>query len=153
MQVEPAPFAAMPAVSPSPLDRAASYGRERIRDFRGQADCEPRSGRDAQWKTGSVRHLDRTSLPTKARWQHMRSNALPHILGGRRCLAAAAERLVSSIFLYRHARHLRSRRYRRIRFLEGGTPATAFLLELIARLQAIATVPMIDVRASACCFA
>lgn len=29
----------------------------------------------------------------------------------------------------------------------GGKPATAFLLELIARLQEIATVPMIDVRA------
>lgn len=31
----------------------------------------------------------------------------------------------------------------------GGKPATAFLLELIARLQAVATVPMIDVRAYA----
>jgi hypothetical protein len=31
----------------------------------------------------------------------------------------------------------------------GGKPATAFLLELIARLQALATVPMIDVRAYA----
>jgi hypothetical protein len=30
-----------------------------------------------------------------------------------------------------------------------GKPATAFLLELIARLQSIATVPMIDVRAYA----
>ena len=30
-----------------------------------------------------------------------------------------------------------------------GKPATAFLLELIARLQAIATVPMIDTRAYA----
>ncbi|WP_370643378.1 hypothetical protein [Roseomonas cutis] len=30
-----------------------------------------------------------------------------------------------------------------------GKPATAFLLELIARLQASATVPMIDVRAYA----
>jgi hypothetical protein len=29
----------------------------------------------------------------------------------------------------------------------GGKPATAFLLELIAQLQAIATVPMVDVRA------
>ena len=34
-------------------------------------------------------------------------------------------------------------------FSAGGKPATAFLLELIARLQAIATVPMIDVRAYA----
>ena len=33
--------------------------------------------------------------------------------------------------------------------VEKGRPATAFLLELIARLQAIATVPMIDVRAYA----
>ncbi|RYE07397.1 MAG: hypothetical protein EOP22_18040 [Hyphomicrobiales bacterium] len=31
----------------------------------------------------------------------------------------------------------------------GGKPATAFLLELIARLQALATVPMIDIRAYA----
>ena len=31
--------------------------------------------------------------------------------------------------------------------MEKGKPATAFLLELIARLQATATVPMIDVRA------
>jgi hypothetical protein len=30
-----------------------------------------------------------------------------------------------------------------------GKPATAFLLELIARLQELATVPMIDVRAYA----
>lgn len=32
---------------------------------------------------------------------------------------------------------------------QGGKPATAFLFELIARLQAMATVPMIDVRAYA----
>jgi hypothetical protein len=32
-------------------------------------------------------------------------------------------------------------------FSAGGKPATAFLLELIAQLQAVATVPMIDVRA------
>ncbi|MBN9307215.1 MAG: hypothetical protein BGO82_07770 [Devosia sp. 67-54] len=32
---------------------------------------------------------------------------------------------------------------------EGGKPATGFLLELIARLQGLATVPMIDVRAYA----
>ena len=31
----------------------------------------------------------------------------------------------------------------------GGKPATAFLFELIAQLQAIATVPMIDIRAYA----
>jgi hypothetical protein len=31
----------------------------------------------------------------------------------------------------------------------GGKPATAFLFELIARLQSIATVPMIDIRAYA----
>lgn len=35
------------------------------------------------------------------------------------------------------------------RFAEKGKPATAFLLELIAQLQANATVPMIDVRAYA----
>lgn len=34
-------------------------------------------------------------------------------------------------------------------FLPGGKPATAFLLELIARLQSLATVPMLDVRAYA----
>jgi hypothetical protein len=33
--------------------------------------------------------------------------------------------------------------------LRGGKPATAFLLELIARLQTMATVPMMDVRAYA----
>ena len=32
---------------------------------------------------------------------------------------------------------------------QGGKAATAFLLELIAKLQASATVPMIDVRAYA----
>jgi hypothetical protein len=32
---------------------------------------------------------------------------------------------------------------------QRGKPATAFLLELIARLQSLATVPMIDVRAYA----
>jgi hypothetical protein len=35
------------------------------------------------------------------------------------------------------------------RFAEKGKPATAFLLELIAQLQANATVPMIDIRAYA----
>jgi len=34
-------------------------------------------------------------------------------------------------------------------FRPGGKPATALLLELIARLQTMATVPMIDVRAYA----
>jgi hypothetical protein len=32
-------------------------------------------------------------------------------------------------------------------FSKGGKPATVFVFELIARLQAMATVPMIDVRA------
>lgn len=35
------------------------------------------------------------------------------------------------------------------RIVEGGKPATAFLFDLIARLQATATVPMIDIRAYA----
>jgi hypothetical protein len=38
---------------------------------------------------------------------------------------------------------------RYLRILLQGKPATAFLLELIARLQDLATVPMIDVRAYA----
>ena len=35
------------------------------------------------------------------------------------------------------------------KYVRGGRPATAFLFELIARLQALGTVPMIDIRAYA----
>ncbi len=119
----------------------------------------------AQKKVGSVRRLHRTSLPIPHAGGIYPAKSLPPILGGilsfdsdwnpplgmplrealtkscgddcldLGCIAAHGSfgRTISSDY----------------EFFPGGKPATAFLFDLIARLQSHATVPMIDVRAYA----
>lgn len=119
----------------------------------------------AQKKVGSVRRLHRTSLPIPHAAGTSPARPLPAILGG--VLTFESEwtpplgtSLIDALgkgsmddyldlgCVAAHGTFSRNK--------EGGysvtpqgKPATAFLLELIARLQASATVPMIDVRAYA----
>lgn len=120
----------------------------------------------SQEKIESVRKLHRTSLPIPHAGGIYPPKPLPHIIGGlltfesdwkppigrtmidvlnlgngnRRldlgCIAA------HGIWRYDDSQHSYAT-------IQQGKPATAFLLELIARLQTSATVPMIDVRAYA----
>ena len=118
----------------------------------------------AQKKVASLRRLHRTSLPIPHAGGTYPPKPLAHILGGiltfdsewnpplGRSLTAAIsaapeDRLdlgcvaAHGIFTCDDARHHA--------VIAGGKPATAFVLELIARLQDGATVPMIDTRAYA----
>jgi len=118
----------------------------------------------AQKKVASVRRLHRTSLPIPYADGTYPARALPHILGG---LLAFDSDWTPALGKYL-TDALVSEPDRRLdlgcvaahgTFALGadgsytitpkGKPATAFLLELIARLQNNATVPMIDVRAYA----
>lgn len=119
----------------------------------------------AQQKVATVRRLHRTSLPIPHAGGTYPAKAPHHILGGllalesdwspalgdslRSVLAAgSAEERLDLGCIAAHGNF----------FVQGSgdydlasssKPATAFLLELIARLQVTATVPMIDVRAYA----
>ncbi len=121
--------------------------------------------RYAQAKAESVRRLHRTSLPIPHAGGTYPPRPLPHILGGiltfesdwdpalgkslSNALAAGSEdgRLDLGCVAAQGTFACDSEGLHVITPL--GKPATAFLLELIARLQASATVPMIDVRAYA----
>lgn len=119
----------------------------------------------AQKKVASVRRLHRTSLPIPHAGGIYPPKPLPYILGGiltfesdwnpplgQPLLATLeAERSDGRLELGCVAAHGifgcdASDCYT---ISLGGKPATAFLFELIARLQASATVPMIDIRAYA----
>ena len=118
----------------------------------------------AKKKVASVRHLHRTSLPIphaggtyppkplsrvlgglltfESEWKPPLGNALVDALNGDEnlrldlgCVAAHGTFTCNSDGTFS--------------VTKGGKPATAFLLELIARLQMSATIPMIDVRAYA----
>jgi hypothetical protein len=117
----------------------------------------------AQKKVQSVRRLHRTSLPIPYASGTYDPKAPAHILGGILTLASEwnpplGQPLLGAlsartqdcldlgciaahgIFAYDAGRHS---------IIPQPKPATAFLLELIARLQCSATVPMIDIRAYA----
>ena len=118
----------------------------------------------AQKKVASVRRLHRTSLPIPYAAGTYPAKPPAHMLGGiltfesdwrpplgdpliAALSKAPADRLdlncvaAHGIFGFDDASAFT--------ITSGGKPATAFLLELIARLQGIATVPMIDTRAYA----
>lgn len=117
----------------------------------------------AQKKVASVRALHRTSLPIPHAGGVFPPKPLPHIIGGLLTFEsdwspAMGEALKSALAspecrldLGCVAAHGTFRREHGGNYAidQGGKPATAFLLELIARLQASATVPMIDVRSYA----
>jgi hypothetical protein len=118
----------------------------------------------AQKKIASVRRLHRTSLPIPYAGGVYPPKALAHIIGGlltlesewnpalgdalKRALACDVEARIDLGCVAAHGTFAcdAAGTYT---ITEKGKPATAFLLELIARLQASATVPMIDVRAYA----
>ncbi|MBB4041632.1 hypothetical protein GGR34_003310 [Microvirga flocculans] len=119
----------------------------------------------AQDKAASVRRLHRTSLPIPHAGGVYPPKPLPHILAGLLTLESdwkpafgqpladaldgvdAAGRLdLGCVAAHGHYAFDASARYS---FVPEGRPATAFLFELIARLQASATVPMVDIRAYA----
>lgn len=117
----------------------------------------------AQQKVASVRALHRTSLPIPHAGGVFPPKPLPHIIGGlltfesdwnpplgealRSALLSPACRLDLGCVAAHGTFSCDPEGGFAID--PGGKPATAFLLELIARLQASATVPMIDVRAYA----
>jgi hypothetical protein len=119
----------------------------------------------AQKKIASVRRLHRTSLPIPHAGGTYPPKPLPHILGGVLTFEsdwtpALGEPLIDALGRGKADSRLdlgcvaahgifgcdATECYA---ITPQGKPATAFLLELIARLQASATVPMIDVRAYA----
>lgn len=116
-------------------------------------------------KIESVRKLDRTSLPVPQSGGERPPTPPPHILGGLLTfdsdwspalgnpLENALEGLTNNQRLQlgcvaAHGWFCCNAEGCNV-VTQGGKPATAFLLELIARLQKMATVPMIDVRAYA----
>jgi hypothetical protein len=118
----------------------------------------------AQKKVASVRRLHRTSLPIPHAGGVFPPKPLPHIVGGlltfesdwspalgdalTTALQAAPEGRLDLGCVAAHGT-FGCDLDGCYKITPGGKPATAFLLELIARLQASATVPMIDVRAYA----
>jgi hypothetical protein len=115
-------------------------------------------------KIASVRALHRTSLPIPSAGGMQPAKAPGHIIGGLltfesdwspplgESLIAAliAAEAIASIDLGCVASHgIFFRDGEATTIVPSGRAATAFLLELIARLQTAATVPMIDVRAYA----
>jgi hypothetical protein len=119
----------------------------------------------AQGKAASVRRLNRTSLPIPHAGGTYPPKQPPHILAGilafesewnpplGKSLANALESGMADerLEIGCVAAHglFTVQDDGTYAVTEQGKPATAFLLELIARLQASATVPMIDVRAYA----
>jgi hypothetical protein len=118
----------------------------------------------AAQKVKSVRELHRTSLPIPHAGGTYPPKPLTPILGGLLAFdsdwkpalgeplkdALASTTTDGQLDLGCIAAHgLFVKEHSGYRFAEKGKPATAFLLELIAQLQANATVPMIDVRAYA----
>ncbi len=119
----------------------------------------------AREKVASVRRLHRTSLPIPHAGGTFPPKLLPHILGGLLTFesewspalgqaldkALTADDADSRLDLGCVAAHGTYGRDEAGAYTitPNGRPATAFLLELIARLQNSATVPMIDVRAYA----
>jgi Domain of unknown function (DUF6602) len=119
----------------------------------------------AQEKVASVRSLHRTSLPVPHVEGTAPAKTLPHILGGLLTFdsewdPALGQPLLGALGAGNPAGRLDlgcvaahgmfmcdSSGCHAV--TPGGKPATAFLLELIARLQQLATVPMVDVRAYA----
>jgi hypothetical protein len=118
----------------------------------------------AQDKVQSVRKLKRTSLPIPHAGGVFLPKPLPYILGGLltfesdwnpalgdTLLAALASKADRRLDLGCVAAHgiFQSTESGGYLLTHQGKPATAFLFELIARLQTSGTVPMIDVRAYA----
>jgi hypothetical protein len=119
----------------------------------------------AQDKVASVRRLHRTSLPIPHAGGVYGAKALPDILGGILAFEsdwtpALGQPLTDSLdksnsdsrldlgCVAAHGLFCRNSQGQ-YDITSAGKPATAFLFELIARLQSSATVPMIDVRAYA----
>lgn len=117
----------------------------------------------AHKKIASVRALHRTSLPVPHVGGIAAPKPLHHILGGLLTLesdwkpamgdalrdalarAAATEQIdLGCVAAHGHYSRDADGVYT---LTSEGKPATAFLFELIARLQALATVPMVDIRA------
>lgn len=118
----------------------------------------------AQQKVASVRRLHRTSLPIPTADKTVSPKPPQHILGGvltfgSKWSPALGEHLLKALGTGSAGRldlgcvaahgTFGSNADGSYTITQGGKPATAFLFELIARLQSSATVPMIDVRAYA----
>lgn len=132
--------------------------------FEAKQAANARQIRYAQAKVASVRSLHRTSLPIPHAGGTYPAKIPGHILGGLLTFASdwnppLGESLVKALDCGLGAQRLDlgciaangtfSCDETQCLVTTQRKPATAFLLELIARLQSVATVPMIDVRAYA----
>ena len=119
---------------------------------------------DAQAKVASVRRLYRTSLPIPHAGGTYPPKPLPHIFGGLLTFGSDWSPALGKPLIDALDSEVNSRLDLGCVAAHGtfgcdstgchtitpqGKPATAFLFELIARLQSSATVPMIDIRAYA----
>ena len=117
-------------------------------------------------KIASVRRLHRTSLPIPSASGLQPAKEPAHIIGGlltfesewkpglgepmQRALVEAEKTATLDLgCVAAHGYFFKDEKTSQNELVSGGRPATAFLLELIARLQSIATVSMVDVRAYA----
>lgn len=132
--------------------------------FEAKQSINARHVEYAQEKVASVRRLHRTSLPIPYAGGTYPARPLPHIFGGlltfesewnpalgkplTDALSSGPEGHLDIGCVAAHGTFTCDANdcYT---IIVGGKPATAFLLELIARLQSSATVPMIDIRAYA----
>lgn len=118
----------------------------------------------AHKKISSVRVLKRTSMPVPHVSGVAEPKPLHHILGGlltfecdwkpplgeplaTALLAGNSVEQIDLGCIAAHGHYVRELADGGYTFTAEGKPATAFLFELIARLQALATVPMVDIRA------
>ncbi|WP_449410672.1 DUF6602 domain-containing protein [Methylobacterium komagatae] len=119
----------------------------------------------AEGKIASVRALKRTSLPIPHAGGTYPAKPLHHIIGGlvtfesewspplgdalKQALSKGTPSNQLDLGCIAACGHFGRREDGDYNLIKEGRPATAFLFELIARLQATATVPMIDIRAYA----
>jgi hypothetical protein len=121
----------------------------------------------AQAKVASVRRLHRTSLPIPYAGGTYPAKSLIPILGGLltfesdwvppllgqplKDVLEAADDIGRLDFgcVAAHGHFMLDNNSKKYQFTEGGRPATAFLFNLISRLQFSGTVPMIDIQAYA----
>lgn len=133
--------------------------------FEAKQSANARQVAYAQQKVASVRSLRRTSLPIPHAGGVYPAKPLHHILGGlltfesewapplggalqNALQACGAEGRLDLGCVAAQGTFWTGEAGNYV-LVEGGRPATAFLFELIARLQSTATVPMIDIRAYA----
>lgn len=130
--------------------------------FEAKQSVDAEQVRYAQQKVASVRALHRTSLPVPHIGGIAAAKAPAHVLGGvltfesewnpplgdalQTALKTEVDLEVLDLGCVAAKGYFAREANGEYSISQGGKPATSFLLELISRLQNMATVPMIDIR-------